>query len=132
MLKLEIISPKEKVFSTEAKEVILPTESGEIGLLMGHIPLITQLKLGALKVINDSSQEVFAIKGGYAQLVSDKISILTDEAIASSDLEASEIEQAINNVEKQLANSESASEKQSLSKLLKYYQLQESLLAQRS
>jgi F-type H+-transporting ATPase subunit epsilon len=132
MLKLEIISPKEKVFSTEAKEVILTTESGEIGLLTGHIPLITQLKLGALKVINDSSQEVFAIKGGYAQLVSDKISILTDEAIASSDLEASEIEQAINNVEKQLANSESASEKQSLSKLLKYYQLQESLLAQRS
>ena len=132
MLKLEIISPKEKVFSTEAKEVILPTESGEIGLLTGHIPLITQLKLGALKVINDSSQEVFAIKGGYAQLVSDKISILTDEAIASSDLEASEIEQAINNVEKQLANSESASEKQSLSKLLKYYQLRESLLAQRS
>ncbi|MDG1701521.1 MAG: ATP synthase F1 subunit epsilon [Opitutae bacterium] len=132
MLKLEIISPKEKVFSTEAKEVILPTESGEVGLLTGHIPLITQLKLGALKVINDSSQEVFAIKGGYAQLVSDKISILTDEAIASSDLEASEIEQAINNVEKQLANSESASEKQSLSKLLKYYQLQESLLAQRS
>lgn len=132
MLKLEIISPKEKVFSTEAKQVILPTESGEIGLLTGHIPLITQLKLGALKVINESSQEIFAIKGGYAQLVSDKISILTDEAIASSDLEASSIEQSINEVEKQLANSESASEKQSLSKLLKFYQLQESLLAQRS
>lgn len=132
MLKLEIISPKEKVFSTEAKQVILPTESGEIGLLTGHIPLITQLKLGALKVINESSQEIFAIKGGYAQLVSDKISILTDEAIASSDLEASSIEQSINEVEKQLANSESASEKQSLSKLLKFYQLQESLLTQRS
>lgn len=132
MLKLEIISPKEKVFSTEAKEVVLPTESGEIGLLTGHIPLITQLKLGALKVINESSQEVFAIKGGYAQLVSDKISILTDEAIASSDLEASEIEQRINDVEKQLADAESASEIQSHSKLLKFYQLQESLLAQRS
>lgn len=132
MLKLEIISPIEKVFSTEAKEVVLPTESGEIGLLTGHIPLITQLKLGALKVINESSQEVFAIKGGYAQLVSDKISILTDEAIASSDLEASEIEQRINDVEKQLADAESASEIQSLSKLLKFYQLQESLLAQRS
>ncbi|MFL2847530.1 MAG: ATP synthase F1 subunit epsilon [Coraliomargaritaceae bacterium] len=132
MLKLEIISPKEKVFWTEAKEVVLPTESGEIGLLTGHIPLITQLKLGALKVINESSQEVFAIKGGYAQLVSDKISILTDEAIASSDLEASEIEQRINDVEKQLADAESASEIQSLSKLLKFYQLQESLLDQRS
>ena len=82
----------------------MPTESGEIGLLTGHIPLITQLKLGALKVINESSQEVFAIKGGYAQLVSDKISILTDEAIASSDLEASEIEQRINDIEKQLAD----------------------------
>ncbi|MDA0848955.1 MAG: ATP synthase F1 subunit epsilon [Verrucomicrobia bacterium] len=132
MLKLEIISPKEKVFSTEAKQVVLPTESGEIGLLTGHIPMVTQLKLGALKVINDSSQEIFAIKGGFAQLVSDTISILTDEAVAASDLEASEIEQSINAVEKKLADSESASEKQSLSKRLKFYQLQESLLAQRS
>ena len=132
MLKLEIISPKEKVFSTEAKQVVLPTESGEIGLLTGHIPMVTQLKLGALKVINDSSQDIFAIKGGFAQLVSDTISILTDEAVAASDLEASEIEQSINAVEKKLADSESASEKQSLSKRLKFYQLQESLLAQRS
>lgn len=132
MLKLEIISPKEKVFSTEAKQVVLPTESGEIGLLTGHIPIVTQLKLGALKVINESSQEVFAIKGGFAQLVSDKISILTDEAVSTNNIEAATIEQAINDVEKQLADSESASEKQSLTKLLKFYQLQESLLAQRS
>jgi F-type H+-transporting ATPase subunit epsilon len=132
MLKLEIISPKEKVFSTEAKQVVLPTESGEIGLLTGHIPIVTQLKLGALKVINESSQEIFAIRGGFAQLVSDKISILTDEAVAASDLEASAIEQSINAVEKKLADSESASERQSLSNLLKFYQLQESLLAQRS
>ena len=132
MLKLEIISPKEKVFSTEAKQVVLPTESGEIGLLTGHIPMVTQLKLGALKVINDSSQDIFAIKGGFAQLVSDTISILTDEAVAASDLEATEIEQSINAVEKKLADSESASEKQSLSKQLKFYQLQESLLTQRS
>ena len=132
MLKLEIISPKEKVFSTEAKQVILPTESGEIGLLTGHIPLVTQLKLGALKVINESSLEAFAIQGGFAQLVSDKISILTDEAIAVSDLEASAIEASINGLEKQLANAESVSEKESLTKRLKFYQLQESLLAQRS
>ena len=132
MLKLEIISPKETVFSTEAKQVVLPTESGEIGLLVGHIPLVTQLKLGALKVINESSQEAFAINSGFAQLVSDKISILTDEAIAASDLEASAIEASINAVEKQLASVESASEKVSLTKRLKFYQLQESLLAQRS
>ena len=132
MLKLEIISPKEKVFSTEAKQVVLPTESGEIGLLTGHIPLVTQLKLGTLKVINESIQEAFAIQGGFAQLVSDKISILTDEAIAASDLEASAIEASINAVEKQLASAESALEKESLTKRLKFYQLQESLLAQRS
>ena len=132
MLKLEIISPKEKVFSTEAKQVVLPTESGEIGLLAGHIPLVTQLKLGALKVINESNQEVFAIKAGFAQLVADKISILTDEALAVSDLEASSIDRSINDVQKRLDDAESASEKQSLSNLLKFYQLQESLLAQRS
>ena len=132
MLKLEIISPKERVFSAEAKQVVLPTESGEIGVLTGHVPLVTQLKLGVMKVINESSQEVFAIKGGFAQLVSDKISILTDEAVSTNDLEASVIEESINNIKKQLADSESAAERKSLSKSLQFYQLQESLLAHRS
>lgn len=132
MLKLEIISPKERVFSAEAKQVVLPTESGEIGVLTGHVPLVTQLKLGVMKAINESSQEVFAVKGGFAQLVSDKISILTDEAVSTNDLEASVIEESINNIKKQLADSESAAERKSLSKLLQFYQLQESLLAHRS
>ena len=112
--------------------MVLPTESGEIGVLTGHVPLITQLKLGVMKVINESSQDVFAIRGGFAQLVSDKISILTNEAVSTNDLEASVIEQSINNIGKQLANSESTAERKSLSKVLQFYQLQESLLAHRS
>ena len=132
MLKLEIISPKEKSSQLKRNKLFCLQSRGEIGLLTGHIPLVTQLKLGALKVINESSQEAFAIQGGFAQLVSDKISILTDEAIAASDLEASAIEASINAVEKQLASAESALEKESLTKRLKFYQLQESLLAQRS
>ena len=132
MLKLEIISPKERVFSAEAKQVVLPTESGEIGVLTGHVPLVTQLKLGIMKVVNESNLEVFAIKGGFAQLVSDKVSILTDEAVSTNDLEASVIEQSINNIKNQLADSESDTERETLSKLLHFYQLQESLLAHRS
>ena len=132
MLKLEIISPKERVFSAEAKQVVLPTESGEIGVLTGHVPLVTQLKLGIMKVVNESNLEVFAIKGGFAQLVSDKVSILTDEAVSTNDLEASVIEQSINNIKNQLADCDSHTERESLSKLLKFYQLQESLLAHRS
>ena len=132
MLKLEIISPKERVFSAEAKQVVLPTESGEIGVLTGHVPLVTQLKLGIMKVVNESNLEVFAIKGGFAQLVSDKVSILTDEAVSTNDLEASVIEQSINDIKNQLADCDSYTERESLSKLLKFYQLQESLLAHRS
>ena len=132
MLKLEIISPKERVFSADAKQVVLPTESGEIGVLPGHVSLVTQLKIGVMKVINESNQEVFAIKGGFAQLVSDRVSILTDEAVSKNDLEASVIEQSINNIKNQLADSESDTERETLSKLLHFYQLQESLLAHRS
>lgn len=141
MLKLEIISPLEKVLSTEAKQVVLPTEMGEVGLLTGHIPLITQLKQGVLKVHSSSGEDQYAIKGGYAQLVANTVSVLTDEACASRDINASDLEVQITALEKELADLEaqaegakdsaSAQQQTRVREALRFCQLQRSLLSQR-
>ena len=141
MLKLEIISPLEKVLSTEAKQVILPTEMGEVGLLKGHVPLMTQLKQGILKVHASSGEGQYAIKGGYAQLVGNTVSVLTDEACASGAINASDLEAQITTLEKELADLESKAETDTGSatsheqarvrESLRFCQLQRSLLSRR-
>ena len=139
MLKLEIISPLEKVLSTEAKQVILPTEMGEVGLLKGHV--MTQLKQGILKVHASSGEDQYAIKGGYAQLVENTVSVLTDEACASGAINASDLEAQITTLEKELADLESKAETDTGSatsheqarvrESLRFCQLQRSLLSRR-
>ena len=67
-LTLEIITPDEKVLSTEAIQVVLPTESGEAGILTGHIPMVTKVVAGELKVIRDGITEFIAVDHGFAKV----------------------------------------------------------------
>ena len=69
MITLEIITPDAKVLSTEASQVVLPTESGEAGILTGHIPIVTKIVAGELKVIKESGREFIAGDYGFAQVL---------------------------------------------------------------
>jgi len=93
-LTLEIITPDEKVLSTEATQVVLPTESGEAGILTGHIPMVTKVVAGELKVIRDGSTEFLAVDHGFAKVLGNTISVLTEAAIDVNDIDLSEVESA--------------------------------------
>ena len=94
MLTLEIITPDEKVLSTEADQVVLPTESGEAGILTGHIPIVTKVIAGELKVIKDGNTEFIAVDHGFAKVLGNTISVLTEAAIDVNDIDLSEVESA--------------------------------------
>ena len=123
MLNIEIITPKEKILTSEAVEVILPTESGETGILKGHIPMITHLNAGALTIINKDKQEEFAVKGGYAQLKADKISVLTDDALAFKSLDIATIDSQIAEIERKLLELDNPNAGKSLKEELHYYNM---------
>ncbi|MEN8661797.1 MAG: ATP synthase F1 subunit epsilon [Lentimonas sp.] len=91
---LEIITPDEKVLSTEAIQVVLPTESGETGILTGHIPLVTKIVAGELKVIKESGTEYIAVDHGFAKVLGNTISVLTEAAIDVNDIDLGEVESA--------------------------------------
>ncbi len=93
-LTLEIITPDEKVLSTEAIQVVLPTESGEAGILTGHIPMVTKVVAGELKVIRDGNTEFIAVDHGFAKVLGNTISVLTEAAIDVNDIDLSEVESA--------------------------------------
>ncbi len=94
MITLEIITPDEKVLSAEATQVVLPTESGEAGILTGHIPMVTKIVAGELKVIKDGATEFIAVDHGFAKVLGNTVSVLTEAAIDVAEIDLSEVESA--------------------------------------
>ncbi len=106
MLTLEIITPDAKVLSAEATQVVLPTESGETGILTGHIPMVTKIVAGELKVIKEGITEFIAVDHGFAKVLGNTISVLTEAAIDVAVIDLSEVESAQARAEQALREAE--------------------------
>lgn len=106
MLTLEIITPDDKVLSAEADQVVLPTESGETGILSGHVPLVTKIKAGELKVIKGDNTEYIAVDHGFAKVLGNTVSVLTEAAIDVKEIDLAELESAQSRAEQALAEAE--------------------------
>lgn len=94
MLTLEIITPDDKVLNTKAEQVILPTESGETGILSGHMPMVTKIVAGELRLINKGQAESIAVDHGFAKILGNTVSVLTEAAIDVKEIDLSEVEAA--------------------------------------
>lgn len=106
MLTLEIITPDEKVFSAKADQVVLPTEFGETGILTGHVPLVTKVIAGELKVLKGGKAEYIAVDHGFAKVLGDTVSVLTEAAIDVKVIDESELESAQSRAEAALKEAE--------------------------
>ena len=91
-LKLEIVTPEEKIYSEDVEMVTLPGSEGELGVYPNHVPVLTALRPGELRIVKDGKQSAMAIGEGFVEIKADAISILTDMALQSEkiDLEAAE------------------------------------------
>ena len=76
---LEIITPDKKLYSGEVKSVKLPGSAGSFGVLKNHAPLISSLKKGTVKVVDEQKQSLsFPIKGGVVEVLKNKIIVLAE------------------------------------------------------
>ena len=76
---LEIITPDKKLYSGEVKSVKLPGAAGSFGVLKNHAPLISSLKKGNVKVVDEQKQSLsFPIKGGVVEVLKNKIIVLAE------------------------------------------------------
>lgn len=94
MLTLEIITPDEKVLNTSAELVVMPTESGETAILPGHMPMVTKIVAGELRVTNKGQTESIAVDHGFAKVLGNTVSVLTEAAIDVKKIDLSEVEAA--------------------------------------
>lgn len=86
-IQVDVVSAEAEVFSGQAEFVSLPGESGELGILPGHTPLITRIKPGAVRIQNGQNEELVFVAGGILEVQPNKITVLADTAIRGNDLD---------------------------------------------
>ncbi len=101
-LTLEIVTPEAKVFSASVDTVVVPTVDGEIGILPGHIPLLTQVANGQLMVTREGRTEWLFVGEGFAQVQGDVVSVLTEHALEESKVDDNAIETAMQRAQEAL------------------------------
>ena len=101
-LTLEIVTPEARVYSDTVDTVVVPTLTGEIGILPGHIPLLTQVVSGELRLMKDGKEQFLVVGKGFAQIESDKVSILAEHAITEEKIDEKAVEQAMQRAQTEL------------------------------
>jgi F-type H+-transporting ATPase subunit epsilon len=91
-LQLLVVTPERQIVETEADEVEMPGAEGYLGILPGHAPLITLLGTGVLSFRRGASSRAFAISSGLAEVSGDRVSVLTDTAEGSGEIDAAAAE----------------------------------------
>ena len=100
---LEVISPDRTILKVNAIEVVIPSYEGEIGILKDHIPLITFLRPGLIKIIDETNKILF-VEDGTVEFVNNNLLILTSTAQELSNFDKASINQILNEAEKKISH----------------------------
>lgn len=102
----DVVSAEEEIFSGLVEIAVFPGESGELGILPRHTPLLTRIKPGTirLKVQNQTEFELVYVSGGMLEVQPDMITVLADTAIRAHDLDEAKALDAKKRAEEALAN----------------------------
>lgn len=104
-IQVDVVSAEESIFSGLAKFVALPGESGELGILPGHVPLITRIKPGAVRIEKaDGGEEFVFVAGGILEVQPRHITVLSDTAIRGKDLDEAKANEARKAAEEAIKN----------------------------
>nr|YP_009314944.1 ATP synthase CF1 subunit epsilon [Scinaia undulata]SCW23399.1 ATP synthase CF1 subunit epsilon [Scinaia undulata] len=87
-LNIRVIAPDRTVWDANAEEVILPSSTGQLGILTGHIPLLTALDIGVMRVRINKEWIPIVLLGGFAEVENNKITILVNGAEELEDIDA--------------------------------------------
>jgi F-type H+-transporting ATPase subunit epsilon len=101
-LLLEIVTPDARVYSDTIDSVVIPTVDGEVGILPGHIPLLTQVEHGELRVSKGNETVFLAVSGGFAQVEGDSVRVLAEHAITESGIDEKAVEAALKRAQQEL------------------------------
>jgi F-type H+-transporting ATPase subunit epsilon len=103
-IHVDIVSAEASIFSGDADMVIAPGEGGELGILPEHVPLLTRIKPGTIRIRTGNEEEVIYVSGGMMEVQPDRITVLADTSVRAHDLDEAKAMEAERLAKEALAN----------------------------
>src|SRR5262245_55501134 len=111
-IRVEVVSAEENIFSGDAEFVVLPGEAGELGIYPRHIPLITRIKPGAVRITpaGGGAEQLIFVAGGILEVQPKMITVLADTAIRGADLDEAKAAEALKQAQEARARAQDKQE----------------------
>ena len=106
VLNLRVMAPNRIVWKSEVWEIISSTNSGQIGILPNHAPLLTALDMGVSKIRHDGQWSSMALMGGFAMIDNNQVTILVNEAERATEIDPDEARRSFQMAQADLAKAE--------------------------
>lgn len=117
-ISFDLVSPERMLLSTDADMVTIPGTDGYMGVMAGHMPLVSTLRAGMIDVKIGNQDQRYFIRGGFAEVNATKLTVLAEEAIPMSEMDIAVIDQRIHDAQEDLAGAKTDEERHKASELL--------------
>ncbi|WP_269608815.1 ATP synthase F1 subunit epsilon [Prochlorococcus marinus] len=101
-LTLRVLAPDQSVFDDTADEIILPSTTGLLGILPGHISMVTAIDFGVLRVFKNGNWDSIALSGGFAEVESNEVTVLVNKAELGRNIDSAQAEAELEQAKNQL------------------------------
>ena len=105
-LTLRVLAPDQSVFDDTADEIILPSTTGLLGVLPGHISMVTAIDFGVLRVFKNGNWDSIALSGGFAEVESNEVTVLVNKAEMGKNIDSAKAEAELEQAKNQLSQAE--------------------------
>ena len=105
-LTLRVLAPDQSVFDDTADEIILPSTTGLLGVLPGHISMVTAIDFGVLRVLRNGNWDSIALTGGFAEVESDEVTVLVNKAEMGKNIDSVKAEAELEQAKNQLSQTQ--------------------------
>ena len=102
-LTLRVLAPDQSVFDDTADEIILPSTTGLLGVLPGHISMVTAIDFGVLRVLKNGNWNSIALTGGFAEVESNEVTVLVNKAEMGKNIDSAKAEAQLEQAKNQLS-----------------------------
>jgi F-type H+-transporting ATPase subunit epsilon len=111
-IHIDVVSAEESIYSGEAEFVVLPGEAGELGIYPRHVPLITRIKPGAVRIkpAGGGEEELIFVQGGILEVQPTVITVLADTAIRGADLDEAKASDALRRAQEAMSKAQDKQE----------------------
>jgi len=113
-LTVRVITPDSTVWDASAEEVILPSTTGQLGILSGHAPLLSALDIGVMRLRPQKDWVSIAVAGGFAEVEENEVTILVNNAERGDNIDSETARQAYDEAQSHLEQAQANNDRQEI------------------